>query len=323
MTKSIKTALIGCGYWGKNYLRLLEKNDFFQLTHVVDKADPNVDGVEYLDDISRLKDTDVDCAIVCTPTSTHFEISKQLLNMNIHLLVEKPIATSMSEVEELYQTSESKELVLMTDYTFLYNSVIQKIFKTIENNELGNLQYLQFERSNLGPIRTDVSVIWDLLTHDISILSSIIKDLPKKINSSGLLRKDKKFHDVVNVALNFDDIFVNCFVSWLHPEKIRQIRFVGDKKMMIFDDLNTNEPLKILDKAISSIDEKDFENSSYFNFKVGDTFIPFIENSEPLMNVLLDFKRRILKQPFNDLNNKELTIQVTSIIESVLNDLEE
>ena len=81
MTKSIKTALIGCGYWGKNYLRLLKKNDFFQLTHVVDKADPNVDGVEYLDDISRLKDTDVDCAIVCTPTSTHFEISKQLLTL--------------------------------------------------------------------------------------------------------------------------------------------------------------------------------------------------------------------------------------------------
>ena len=93
--------------------------------------------------------------------------------------------------------------------------------------------------------------------------------------------------------------------------------------MMIFDDLNTNEPLKILDKAISSIDEKDFENSSYFKFQVGDTFIPFIENSEPLMNVLLDFKKRILKQPFNDLNNKELTIQVTSIIESVLNDLNE
>ena len=111
--------------------------------------------------------------------------------MNMHLLVEKPIATSMSEVEKLYQTSERQELVLMTDYTFLYNSVIQKIFKTIENNELGNLQY-QFERSNLGPIRTDVSVIWDLLTHDISILSSIIKDLPTKINSSGLLRKDKK-----------------------------------------------------------------------------------------------------------------------------------
>ena len=104
MTKSIKTALIGCGYWGKNYLRLLEKNDFFQLTHIVDKTDPNVDGVEYLDDISRLKDTDVDCAIVCTPTSTHFDISKQLLDMNMHLLVEKPIATSMSEVEELYQT---------------------------------------------------------------------------------------------------------------------------------------------------------------------------------------------------------------------------
>ena len=321
MTKSIKTALVGCGYWGKNYLRLLTKHDFFQLTHIVDKNDPNVEGVTYFDDISKLKTTDVECAIICTPTSTHYEISKELLNMNINLLVEKPIATSTKEVNHLYEISEKKNLILMTDYTFLYNSVIQEIFQIIDSNELGKLQYLQFERSNLGPIRTDVSVVWDLLTHDISILSCIIKDLPNRINSSGLLRKNQKFHDVVNVSLNFEDVFVNCFVSWLHPEKVRQIRFVGDSKMMIFDDLNANEPLRIFDKAISSIDEKDFENSSYFNFKVGDTFIPYIKTSEPLANVLFDFKQRILRAPFNNLNNKDLTIQITSIIEDVLKDI--
>jgi len=318
----MNTALIGCGYWGKNYLRLLKTNENFNLTHIIDK---NIDAFDqsytFLDDISELEIGAIDSAIVCTPTSTHYEITKKLLDMGINTLVEKPLATSTKEVQELHALADKNKVTLMTDYTFLYNPVIKKIINTVKNDELGSIQYLQFERSNLGPIRTDVSVVWDLLTHDISILGSLINEKPLRVNSSGLIRGNNIFHDVVNVSINFNDIFVNCFTSWLHPEKTRQIRIIGDKKMLIFDDLNINEPLKILDKKISSVDEKEFSNSSFFNFKVGDTFIPFIENSEPLKNVLDDFQNRTQDKEVNSLNNKELTFWITNIMEEVLLDL--
>lgn len=319
----MNTALIGCGYWGKNYLRLLQTSDYFNLTHIIDKnIDQFDDKYVFINDISKLKKGEIDCAIICTPTSTHYEITKKLLKMEINTLVEKPLATSSEQVRELHSLAEENNVNLMTDYTFLYNPVIKKIIDTINQNDLGKLQYLQFERSNLGPIRTDVSVVWDLLTHDISILGCLINENPIEINSSGLIREDNKFHDVVNVSINFSEVFVNCFTSWLHPEKTRQIRIVGDKKMIVFDDLNSNEPLKILDKKISSYDEKEFSNSSYFNFKVGDTFIPFIQSSEPLRNVLDDFENRIENKDTNPLNSKELTLWITHIMEKVLSDLD-
>lgn len=319
----MNTALIGCGYWGKNYLRLLQNSSYFNLTHIIDKNINQFDDKYiFLDDINKLKKEEIDSAIICTPTSTHYEITKKLLKMEINTLVEKPLATSIEQVSELHSLAEENNVELMTDYTFLYNPVIKKIIDTVNENELGKLQYLQFERSNLGPIRTDVSVVWDLLTHDISILGCLINKKPIEINSSGLIRGDNKFHDVVNVSINFNDIFVNCFTSWLHPEKTRQIRIVGDKKMIVFDDLNSSEPLKILDKKISGLDEKEFNNSSYFNFKVGDTFIPFIQSSEPLRSVLDDFENRIENKETNSLNSKELTLWITNIMEKVLLDLD-
>ena len=177
----MNTLLVGVGYWGKNFVRILEKdtNDF-QLKYILDTQTiiPKYKSISNIRDLEKYVD-DIEAAIVCSPTKTHYDIVKFLLKNNINVLVEKPITTNLSEAEELYNLASKKNKVLLTDHTFLYNTSINYIHEMIEKKEIGELLHISFERTNLGPIRSDVSSLWDLATHDVSIMNAFIKKIPQ------------------------------------------------------------------------------------------------------------------------------------------------
>lgn len=327
----MNTAIIGLGYWGKNYLRILESNTDIKLVAVVepnpdftiDKEIRNFNTVEEL----LNSEINIDAAVVCTPTKSHYEITKYLLNSGTNVLVEKPLATRSAEADELIKIASENKLVLLVDHTFLYNKAIDFAIKQIHDGEIGSLLHINFERTNLGPIRTDVSCLWDLTTHDASILNAITNSDPVKIKASSFNSSSSEAFDMLNVSLNYENnLFVTMFSSWLHPEKTRKIKIVGDKKMIVFDDLNFNEPIKIYDKKFEQIYDKEssqINNNSFFSFSIGDVISPFIQNSEPLQEVVKHFVSLISKDnKFISNNNDDIAIRTVSLLENIEREVE-
>ena len=319
-------AIIGLGYWGKNYYRILNSNDNINLSAVVDSnQNINLDeGIQHFPDLEHLLNSEIsiDAAIVATPTNTHYEITKKLLNNGINVLVEKPLSTKSNEASELINLADEKNLVLLTDHTFLYNEAINFAIKSIHDGEIGSLLHINFERTNLGPIRSDVSCLWDLTTHDVSILNAITPNEPTQIRASSFNTSRTEAFDMVNVSLNYEsNLFVTMFSSWLHPEKTRKIKIVGDKKMIVFDDLNFNEPIKIYDKKFDQIYDKEISqnsNNSFFSFSIGDVVSPFIQNSEPLQQVVKHFMSLIENdKTFISNNNNEIALRTVSLLENI------
>ena len=319
-------AIIGLGYWGKNYYRILNSNDNINLSAVVD-SNQNINLDERTKHFPDLEDLliskiNIDAAIIATPTNTHYEITKKLLNNGIHVLVEKPLSTKADEASELINLADEKNLVLLVDHTFLYNEAINFAIKSIQNGEIGSLLHINFERTNLGPIRSDVSCLWDLTTHDVSILNAITPEEPTQIRASSFNTSQTESFDMVNVSLNYENnLFVTMFSSWLHPEKTRKIKIVGDKKMIVFDDLNFNEPIKIYDKKFDQIYDKEISqnnNNSFFSFSIGDVVSPFIQNSEPLQQVVKHFMSSIKNdKTFISNNNNEIALRTVSLLENI------
>ena len=319
-------AIIGLGYWGKNYYRILNSNDNINLSAVVDSnQNINLDeGIQHFPDLEHLLNSEIsiDAAIVATPTNTHYEITKKLLNNGINVLVEKPLSTKSNEASELINLADEKNLVLLVDHTFLYNEAINFAIKSIQDGEIGSLLHINFERTNLGPIRSDVSCLWDLTTHDVSILNAITPNEPTQIRASSFNTSQTEAFDMVNVSLNYENnLFVTMFSSWLHPEKTRKIKIVGDKKMIVFDDLNFNEPIKIYDKKFDQIYDKEISqnnNNSFFSFSIGDVVSPFIQNSEPLQQVVKHFMSSIENdETFISNNNNEIALRTVSLLENI------
>lgn len=323
-------AIIGLGYWGKNYYRILNSNDNISLSAVVDSnQNINLDeGTKHFPELEDLLNSEIniDAAIIATPTNTHYEITKKLLNNGIHVLVEKPLSTNADEASELINLADEKNLVLLVDHTFLYNEAINFAIKSIQDGEIGSLLHINFERTNLGPIRSDVSCLWDLTTHDVSILNAITPSEPRQIRASSFNTSQTEAFDMVNVSLNYENnLFVTMFSSWLHPEKTRKIKIVGDKKMIVFDDLNFNEPIKIYDKKFNQIYDKEISqnnNNSFFSFSIGDVVSPFIQNSEPLQQVVKHFMSSIENdETFISNNNNEIALRTVSLLENIEKEL--
>ena len=319
-------AIIGLGYWGKNYYRILNSNDNINLSAVVD-SNQNIildEGTKHFPNLEDLLNSEIniDAAIIATPTNTHYAITKKLLNNGIHVLVEKPLSTKTDEASELINLADEKNLVLLVDHTFLYNEAINFAIKSIQDGEIGSLLHINFERTNLGPIRSDVSCLWDLTTHDVSILNAITPNEPTQIRASSFNTSQTEAFDMVNVSLNYENnLFVTMFSSWLHPEKTRKIKIVGDKKMIVFDDLNFNEPIKIYDKKFDQIYDKEISqnnNNSFFSFSIGDVVSPFIQNSEPLQQVVKHFMSSIENdETFISNNNNEIALRTVSLLENI------
>ena len=251
--------LVGVGYWGSNYLRVLREFGDFPLVAVCDSNPKNLEsakarGIKKLySSVAQLAaDREVGAVVVSTPARTHYEVVRPLLEAGKHVLVEKPLATDSSEALELAELARKKNVVLMVGHIFLFNGAVKKVKELVDSGAIGKINYAYATRTGLGPIRNDVNALWDLACHDVYILGHLIGARPVSVMARGgsFVRSD--IEDIVFLTLEYPgNVLASVHVSWLDPVKIRKLTIVGTSKMVVFDDIQVTEPVRVFDKGVS------------------------------------------------------------------------
>ena len=313
--KPINIGIIGLGYWGKNYVRIVDELAQVELTWCCDIAGRTDSGnSKFVTDYKSSLDH-LNAVIVATPASTHYTIVKDCLIAGKDVLVEKPITLNTREAEELVAIAKKTNRILMVGHTFLYNPAVLKLKEYIDTNYLGDIFYLYLTRTGLGPIRKDVNVVWDLASHDISMLLYLLGTTPMSVCAMGQSYLQKAVEDVVFASLRFpDNILGAIHVSWLGPYKIRQVTVVGSKRMVVFDDVNKLEPLKIFDKGVDLKSEDRYVDQ--FQVRDGDINIPKLDMREPLKSQTIHFLECV-KERKEPLTNGKEGLEVVKVMEEI------
>lgn len=292
--KKVNIGIIGCGYWGPNFVRNLSKIDGVCVKYVCDLAKERLSHIKQLypdvktthDSKLVLDDKDIEAVIVSTPAARHYHLAKAALLHNKHVLVEKPITTKISQAKELIELAKKKNKVLMVGHTFKFNPAVNALRDLIRGHKLGKVYYIYSRRTNLGPLRKDVSAMWDLAPHDISIVNYLLGSVPVSVQAQGEKYLAHNLEDVSFLTLRFPNkVIAHIHVSWLDPKKTREIVAVGSKKMAIFDDLDQKEPVKVYDKSVMKKKFKQ-EYDSFKEFQMiiknGSVQAPKVKMDEPL-----------------------------------------
>lgn len=324
--------LVGYGYWGPNIARILNDSDIVDLVYCCDllesslkqikKMYPNV--ITTKDYTQLLKDKTLDAVFIVTPTRTHFKIAKDFLEAGKHVFVEKPLTYEFRDAKELVILAKHKKKKLAVGHIFLFNPAAIYIKKMIDKNELGTIRYLHFQRRNLGPVRKDVNVLWDLAPHDISMLLYFIKQKPVSVFATGQSFLRSTIEDVVYATIKFENkIMASLLYSWIDPIKIRDVTIVGDTKMLSFNDVSVTEKIKIFDKNVKIIEEtKGVPFGEYqIALHAGGIYIPEIETKEPLKEEIYHFIDSIQNNTklINDGVNGLHVVQLIQAMQNSLN----
>jgi predicted dehydrogenase len=289
----MNSAVIGCGYWGRHLIRNFYTSKNWTLKYICDIKQSNSEQIADLypgviatiDYNMILADRSIDAIIIATPVSTHFELAKKALLAGKHVWLEKPMTSSSLEAEELCKLAESKGVLLHVDHTFIYTPAVRKMKEIIDNKELGDILYFDSVRVNLGLFQHDVNVIWDLAPHDISIWEFCVGKKPVSVHAIGSMPYKYSENDIESIAyltVKFEDGTIAHFHSnWLSPVKIRQIILGGSKKMLIFNDMEPMEKLKIYDTGVDIKTNEDVYET-LVQYRTGDMHSPAIKNYEAL-----------------------------------------
>lgn len=291
----LRFGVIGWGYWGPKVARNLASLPDATVRMVVDMdrrrlaaIEASQTGIETTTDVEELLRSNVDAIAIATPVRTHYQLARAALLQGKHVLVEKPLTASAQEAEELVALAEERELTLMVGHTFEYSPAVQELRRLVQNGELGRIYCVEAERVNLGLFRSDINVIWDLAPHDISILLYLLGKTPEEIKVQAHAHIQPQIHDVAHLDLNYaDGMNAHIHVSWLHPCKIRRVTVIGDAKMVVYDDTNPAEAIKIYNKGAN------VDADPVVSYRYGEISIPHIDWIEPLRLECEDFARAI------------------------------
>ncbi len=290
----IGIGIIGSGYWGINYVRIL--GELWENPRIVvcDQRPQRLDEVarrypraELCSDMDEvLRRRDIVAVVVCTPATTHYAVTLRCLTAGKHVLVEKPITTRAVEADELIGIASARGLTLRVGHTFIHNPGIQKVKSYIDTGEVGRIYYLYARRTNMGPIRSDVNALWDLAPHDIAVFNYLIGKSPEWVSAVGAKVLQNGREDVGFISMGYPDgIISHIHVSWSDPSKVRETVVVGSEKRIVFNDLNAQEPVRVYEKGVSIAP---VEPSSYGEYHLqmrdGDIISPKVELGEPLKN---------------------------------------
>jgi len=300
----IRVGIVGLGYWGPNLVRCFSDlpdckvtavcdRDYDQLFRIKDRY-PSVYPIE---DFNALLERDiVDAIVIATPTNTHHSLALKALKKGIHVFVEKPLAETSEQCKDLIEAAKVHDCVLFVGHVFLHSSPVLKLKELIEAGELGNINYISSRRLNLGPVRKDVSALYDLAPHDISMMIFLLGMKPERVSCTGIDLLQPGNHDVCNLSMHFPNNKMGMIhVSWLDPRKERVLTVVGDRQMAVYDDLE-QEKIRIYDKGIepkpASGDFADFQIS----YRYGGSYSPFVKEKEPLKAECGEFIRCIINK---------------------------
>ena len=305
----IRVGVIGYGYWGPNIVRNLHALDSTRVESVCDKSEAALSRVRKsypavktcTDSSEILTSPAIDAVAVITPVWTHYELAKSALQNGKHVFVEKPFTSNAKQAEELIELAARKNLTIMVDHTFLFTGAVRKIRELTESGTLGDLYYYDSLRVNLGMFQHDVSVIWDLAPHDLSIMDHLIKGDPEAVVATGQKHLNG-VEDVAFMTIYFPgSVIAHINVNWLSPVKIRTTLIGGQKKMLVWNDLVADEKIRVYDRGVQ-INSGDGIRDVLVNYRTGDMWAPKVEQLEAL-HVELDYFADCItnnKTPFND-----------------------
>src|SRR6202007_3189722 len=287
----IVVGVVGCGYWGPNLVRNFKALPNCVLRAMCDASEArlqhmrglysDVEGIRELEHM--LNGVGLDAVVIATPVKYHHALAKASLLAGKHTFIEKPMAISSAECEELIEIAENKGLVLMVDHTFLYSAPVRKITEIVEAGDIGDIRYINSRRLNLGLFQKDINVVWDLAPHDISIILHILGEFPLAVNCQGNAHVTPRVEDVTNMSLMFrNKRFATIQSSWLEPRKIREMTIVGTRRMIVYDDLQTHEKIRVYDVRVERPPHYDSFAEFHYSYHYGDSYIPHLKQEEPL-----------------------------------------
>lgn len=287
----IHIAIIGFGQWGPNHARNFQQLEASQLSIICDlsesrraRAKAMFPGVPVTGKVEEvIADPTVDAVVIATPLVTHYPLVAQALAAGKHVLCEKPLAMTSAQAVELHEKAEAAGKILMVGHVFLFNPGILFLKDLIKRGDLGQIFYMDAVRTNLGPIREDVGALYDLASHDISIMNFIMEDTPLEVSATGARFTHQEFEDTGFMTMRYSGNRVcHIHTSWLNPRKVRQITVLGDRKMAVWDDMNTIEPIRIYDKGVTT--DRPYATFGEFHMvlREGDILVPKVNMFEPL-----------------------------------------
>ncbi len=322
----VRVAVCGAGYWGPNLIRNFAACPDTELVAVCDRDEarlatvlrgyPGVEGVSEFDEL--LSRDDIDAVAIATPVDTHAPMGLAALAAGKHVLVEKPLAGSVRDAEQMVNAAREADRILMVDHTFIFSGPVQKIKQLLDSGELGDLYFVDSVRINLGLFQHDVNVVWDLAPHDLSILDYLVGRLPKSLSAFGACHANEvnEIEDVAYLNLDFNDGLLASFhVNWLSPVKVRHFIIGGSKKSVVYDDLEPTERVKVYDRGITVNDDVESRRGVLVGYRTGDVWSPNIPAVEPLAQMVRHFAECIRdnKQP---ITSGESGLRVVRILEA-------
>jgi predicted dehydrogenase len=287
----VTVGVVGCGYWGPNLIRNLRQSQDCQLKLICDASEqrlqhmrrlhPGVATTTRFEDL--LNDSQIEAVVIATPVRFHYEMAKACLNAGKHVFIEKPMARTVAEAEELVALADQQGLVIMVGHTFLFSPAVRRIKQIVDSGDIGEIRYISAERLNLGLFQKDINVAWDLAPHDISIILHLLDQTPTGVSCQGNAHVTQGIEDVTMMYLTFPR---NCcaFIhnSWLDPKKVRQMTIVGSKRMIVYDDTEPLEKLRLYDARVEVPPHYDTFAEFTYSYHHGDVYVPHIKQDEPL-----------------------------------------
>jgi predicted dehydrogenase len=324
MAKQIKLGVVGCGYWGPNLIRNFRSLPDCSLKMMCDLSEDRLKHLRSLypevkgetDFSHMLNGAGLDAIVIATSVKQHFPMAKAALLAGKHTLIEKPMAASSEQCEELIEIARKKGLILMVSHTFLYSPAVTKIKEIVEWGDLGDIRYISARRLNLGLFQQDINVAWDLAPHDISIILHIMGEMPVSVNCRGSAHVTPGVEDVTSMCLTFGkDRSAIVQSSWLDPRKIREMTIVGSKRMIVYDDVSQLEKIRIFDVRVERPPHYDTFAEFHYAYHYGDVLVPYIKQEEPLKNECQHFLDCI-RENKTPLSNGTQGLEMVRILEA-------
>ena len=330
---STTIGVIGCGYWGPNLLRNFAENEAAQLRWICDTDEARLAAMgrrypaaQTTTDYQKLfADAELDAVAVVTPVATHFSIAKAALLAGKHVLVEKPLTATVREAEELIELAEKQRRTLMVDHTFVYTGAVRKMKEILAGGGLGDLLYFDSIRINLGLFQRDINVLWDLAPHDLSIMDYLIERQPIGLSALGSCHIEPGIENIAYMVMKFDDDFIAHFhFNWLAPVKIRRTLIAGTRKMILYDDIEPTEKVRVYDKGVDTNRNSDREANyqTLISYRTGDILAPKLDATEALHYVVAEFLDSI-RGAHRPLTDGDAGLRVVRILEAAQHSIKE
>ncbi len=305
--------VIGCGYWGPNLLRNFAENETAHLSWICDLDQARLDSMSRrypsarttVDYRQMVQDPELQAVAIVTPVATHYQLAKEFLRAGKHVLLEKPMTSTAAQAEELIALAEENGLTVMVDHTFVYTGAVRKMKELVTSGQLGDLLYFDSVRINLGLFQRDINVLWDLAPHDLSIMDTLIDRQPLALTALGSCHIESGIENIAYLVLLFPDDFIAHFhFNWLAPVKIRRTLIAGSSKMILYDDIEPTEKVRVYDKGVTAnrVSDREVAYQTLVSYRTGDVWAPKLDSTEALKYVVADFLNalRLGHKPLSD-----------------------